>query len=133
MKTIITGATGFVGRNLALRLHHNGVSVIATGRSATAGADLESQGIRFAPADLLNPAQLNAAFEPADCAIHCAAVCGPWGRYQEFHEANVLGTRHVIAACRQYNIKKVIFISTPSVYYDGTDRLDIAPRTGARI
>ncbi len=38
----------------------------------------------------------------------------------------MLGTRHVIRACLEHGINKIIFISTPSIYFNGCDRFDIA-------
>jgi nucleoside-diphosphate-sugar epimerase len=37
MKLIITGATGFIGRNLAEDLHEDGFHIVATGRSERVG------------------------------------------------------------------------------------------------
>ncbi len=125
MKIIITGATGFIGRNLAEQLHENGIQVIATGRNEEIGRALTSHGVVFRPADLSSPQALEAAFSPADCVIHCAAKAGDWGGFDEFYQTNVLGTRHVIQACRRHGINRLIFISTPSVYIDGRDRFDI--------
>jgi len=126
MKIIITGATGFIGRNLAESFKEDGFEVIASGRSPDIGAELQKKGIIFIPADLLNSHQLNNAFSPVDCVIHCAAKAGDWGKYKEFYNANVIGTRHVLEACKKHNIAKLIFISTPSIYYTGKDRFDIS-------
>jgi nucleoside-diphosphate-sugar epimerase len=57
--------------------------------------------------------------------IHCAARSGDWGRYHEYYEANVIGTRHVATCCRRHGIEKILFISTPSVYFTGADRFDV--------
>jgi nucleoside-diphosphate-sugar epimerase len=126
MRTIITGATGFLGRNLAESLREDGLEVLATGRSLAIGDELRKSGIRFEGADILDLNQLKDAFIPADCVIHCAAKSGDWGRYSDFYEANVVGTRNVVDACRTHNIKKIIFISSPSIYFTGKDRLDIS-------
>ncbi|MCP4658474.1 MAG: NAD(P)-dependent oxidoreductase [bacterium] len=126
MKVIITGATGFVGRNLAERFHDDGLKVVATGRSRAVGDELRKKGIEFQGADLLDLDQLNRVFSPADCLIHCAARSGPWGRYAEFYEANVVGTRNIIALCKRFGIKNIIFTSTPSVYFTNKDRYDVS-------
>lgn len=126
MKIIITGATGFVGRNLTEGLFGDGFQIVATGRSTTVGEELQKQGIEFKNADILDPDRLNSVFSPADCVIHGAAKAGPWGRYRDFYDVNVVGTRNVVNACKRQNIKKIIFISTPSIYYTGKDRYNIS-------
>ncbi len=125
MKLIITGATGFIGRNLAEGFHTAGHEVLATGRSLAVGAELEQAGIDFKPADITNQNDLIGALSNADCLIHCAAKAGDWGKYSEFHKSNVVGTRNVLTACSQHRIGKMIFISSPSVYFNGVDRFDI--------
>ena len=125
MKIIITGATGFIGRNLSESLHEEGMEVIATGRSLDIGKKLQEQGIEFNPADIRNQSQLSKAFSPADCVIHCAAKAGDWGTYREFYETNVIGTRNVVNACKGNDIRKIVYISTPSIYYTGRDRYNI--------
>lgn len=126
MRIIVTGATGLVGRNLAEHLTENGYRVMATGRSLAVGSQLQRQGIEFIPADIRNRNQVIQTFLPADCVIHCAAQTGPWGRYRGFFDTNVVGTRNVFAACRHHRIKKIIFISTPNIYYTGRDRYNIS-------
>jgi nucleoside-diphosphate-sugar epimerase len=37
----------------------------------------------------------------------------------------VAGTRNVARACLKHEIRKIIFVSTPSIYYTGEHRLDI--------
>jgi nucleoside-diphosphate-sugar epimerase len=53
--------------------------------------------------------------------FHVAAKAGIWGRYQDFYQANVVGTENVIAACRSNNIKRLVYTSSPSVVFDGSD------------
>jgi len=125
MKIIITGATGFIGRNLAESLHKEGMKVIAIGRSEFVGKALKEKGIEFMLAKIEVQSQVNKTFSPADYVIHCAGRAGDWGKYQDFYETNVIGTRNVINACKRNDIKKVIYISTSSVYLNGQDRYNI--------
>lgn len=126
MKVVITGATGFIGRNLAEYLNDSGTDVLATGRSEAAGAELNKQGIKYKKADITNQQMITECIEPADCVIHCAGKSGDWGSYREFFNTNVDGTRNVIAASRNHGIRRIIFISSPSIYYTGRDRYDIS-------
>jgi nucleoside-diphosphate-sugar epimerase len=125
-RVIITGATGFIGRNLAEDFNFDGIQVLATGRSLEVGRELLGRGIEFEPADLTDAARVTAAFSPADCVVHCAGKAGDWGRAAEFFDVNVKGTRNVVRACRHHRIGKIIFISTPNVYFNGRNRLNIS-------
>jgi nucleoside-diphosphate-sugar epimerase len=125
MKIIITGATGFIGRNLSESLHKEGIKVIAIGRSEYVGKALAENGIEFMLAKAEDQSQVDKTFCPADYVIHCAGRAGDWWKYQDFYETNVIGTRNVINACKRNDIKKIICISTSSVYLDGTDRYNI--------
>ncbi len=123
---VITGATGFLGRNLAEDLHRDGLQVVASGRSASIGNMLAKTGVEFRQADIRDPGQLYSAFSGADCVIHCAGKSGPWGAYRDFYQHNVIGTRNVIQACAKHDIERIVFISTPSVYFNGKERLNVS-------
>ena len=99
MKVIITGATGFIGRNFAESLHKKGYDILATGRSQYMGQQLEKAGITFKKADILNQDELEEVFTQADFLIHCAGKSADWGKYSEFYLTNVIGTRNVINTC----------------------------------
>lgn len=123
MNIIITGAMGFIGKNLAERLHGEGVDITATGRKSEIGGELKGSGIRFIPADIIAP--LSDDFPQADCLIHCASKTADWGNYRDFYAVNVLGTQHVIDLCKRKKIGRIIFVSTASIYYSGRDRFNV--------
>jgi len=125
VRVVITGATGFIGRNVAQRFFDDGLDVMATGRSELVGDQLREAGIRFLPADIEDRRMLDAVLAGADCVVHCAAKSGAWGEYRDYLSANVEGTRNLIDACREHRVGRIVFISTPSVYDTGRDRLDI--------
>jgi nucleoside-diphosphate-sugar epimerase len=125
MKFIITGATGFIGRNLTESLHKEGMKVIAIGRSEFVGKALQENRIEFKLAKIEDQSQVDKTFCPADYVIHCAGRAGDWWKYQDFYETNVIGTRNVINACKRNDIKKIIYISTSSVYLNGKDRYNV--------
>ena len=107
MKLVVTGGTGFLGRHLVWRAAAEGADVVFTGRSAKA-ADEE---IRRAPTpvrwqalehgDTSAEPLLNTAACDADAIVHCAALSSPWGRYEDFHRANVVSTAEVVATSRR--------------------------------
>lgn len=125
MKLIITGATGFIGRNLAAYFSGQGADVLALGRSEQKGAALKALGLHFVRTDIRDPDQVSRAVRSGDCLIHCAGKTADWGTYDAFYNTNVIGTRNIIAACRTREIPRIIFVSTPSVYFSGRDRYDV--------
>jgi nucleoside-diphosphate-sugar epimerase len=68
---------------------------------------------------------LDAVLDGADCVVHCAAKSGAWGEYRTYQAANVEGTRNLLDACREHRVGRIVFLSTPSVYDTGRDRLEI--------
>jgi nucleoside-diphosphate-sugar epimerase len=53
--------------------------------------------------------------------FHVAAKAGAWGPYQDYHRANVGGTRNVLAVCRAHGVRKLVYTSSPSVVFNGQD------------
>lgn len=131
MKLVITGGTGFLGRHLVWRAAAEGADVLFTGRNAKAAAEV----IRLAPAPVRwqalahgetasEPALAEVAYD-ADAIVHCAALSSPWGRYDDFHRANVTSTAEVISASRACGVSRLIHISTPSLYFAFADQINI--------
>ena len=131
MKLVITGGTGFLGRHLVWRAAAEGADVLFTGRNAKAAAEV----IRLAPAPVRWQAlahgesaaetALAEVARDADAIVHCAALSSPWGRYDDFHRANVVSTTEVISASRDCGVPRLIHISTPSLYFAFADRINI--------
>src|SRR5690606_7594851 len=55
-----------------------------------------------------------------DAVFHNAAKAGAWGPREAYFRANVLGTRHVLEACRAHGIGRLVYTSTPSVTHRAT-------------
>lgn len=121
---VVTGATGFIGGHLARQLHGEGFDVRATGRDTAALAALQSDGIATQPSDLaVDP--LDALLRDADVLIHAAALSSPWGRRDAFIAANVTATQRVLLAAQRAGVRRVIHLSSPSIYYRPVDQLDV--------
>lgn len=118
---IVTGGTGFLGKRVCEMLINNGYIVKAIGRNIEIGKKLEDKGIKFCNTDLLNKEKLIEDFKNADIILHCAAKSSLWGEYKEFYETNVIGTQNVIEAFKINNGKLLVYVSSPTIYYDNND------------
>jgi len=114
---LVTGGTGFLGRRIVERLLAQGRSVTVLAR--TPAPDLEARGVRFIRASLDDAVAVRAACRSIDTVFHVAAKVGVWGRYDDFFSANVLGTRALLAGCREHGVTRFVHTSTPSVVYNG--------------
>ena len=125
MKSLITGATGFLGGTLAHRLYSMGWDVTALGRNPQRLNELEDEGMRPLRADISKKDELTDSFKGQDIIFHCAALPSPWGNFEKFYQANVIGTRNVVHACLENNVKRLVYVSTPSIYFDYGSRVGV--------
>jgi nucleoside-diphosphate-sugar epimerase len=125
MKALITGATGFLGGALTRRLHGMGWDVTALGRNAAKLDQLESEGIRAVQLDLKDKNAMATACRDNEIVFHCAALPSPWGNFEAFYQANVIGTRNVIRGCEEHKVKRLVYVSTPSLYFGYSSRVNV--------
>lgn len=119
MKALVTGGGGFLGGAIVSKLAERGDEARSFSRGEhTRLGDLGAEHIRGDISDL--GAVLHAA-EGCDLVFHAAAKPGVWGPYEEYHRTNVVGTENVIEACRRLQIPRLVYTSSPSVIFDGTD------------
>ena len=117
-KVLFTGASGFVGSAFIQKYQHQ-LEILGIGRRPLKNSSYLSH-------DLTQPLQLD--FE-ADVVVHAAARTSHWGKLAEFEASNVEATKNVIAYCEQKKVKKLVYISSSSVYYNDQDQLDITEDT----
>jgi 2-alkyl-3-oxoalkanoate reductase len=116
---LVTGGTGFLGRRLVERLLGQSRNIVVLARQPA--ADLAAQGVRFICTDLADADAVRAACAGIETVFHTAARVGVWGRYKDYFQTNVLGTRALLEGCRAHGVKNFIHTSTPSVVYTGRD------------
>ncbi|MBC8163667.1 MAG: NAD-dependent epimerase/dehydratase family protein [Roseiflexaceae bacterium] len=122
MQVLVTGGTGFLGSYLARALLAQGHQVRLLGRNFAPVQHLLAQGAIALPADLRDRAAVVAACAGADVVYHAGAKSEPWGRRADFHAINVGGTAHVIAGCQAHAVRRLVYISSPSVIFTGRDQ-----------
>jgi len=125
MKALVTGATGFLGGALTRRLHSMGWDVTALGRNAAKLDQLESEGLRILQHDLKDKSAMMAACKDQEIVFHCAALPSPWGNFEAFYQANVIGTRNIIRGCEEHKAKRLVYVSTPSFYFGYSSRTNV--------
>ena len=123
MKIAVTGATGCLGMNLCQSLNNHGHEVTAIARNHHLGQILVNQGIHFHSCDLSKSSNLRPLLEDCEVVIHTAALSSHWGKYQDFYQANVTATAHVLKALPAK--ARLIHVSTPSLYFDFKHRFSI--------
>ncbi len=113
MNTLVTGATGLVGGNLAVALMEAGHSVRCTKRSTSRTAHLDAWGFDWHEATLGDQASLERAFQDTEVVFHCAAAVSIQKTAPDWVvDANVRGTERVIAACRAAGVDRLVHCSS---------------------
>jgi dihydroflavonol-4-reductase len=116
----VTGATGFIGAEVAKQLRTRGHHVTALVRSPEKASLLAKLGCDLQVGDLTEPDTVRAAMAGADGVFHLAA----WYRTGQPRaravatRVNVEGTRHVLEAMRGLGIRKGVYTSSLAVFSD---------------
>lgn len=120
-RVLVTGASGFLGGHVVADLRAHGAEVLAHGRD---GRKLDTIAAR--PQQVRGDLSVLSGLRlPVDAVVHCAALSSPWGRWDEFHRANVAGTRAVIDFARRNGVRRIVHVSSPSIYAAPRDRIAI--------
>lgn len=116
MNVFVTGAAGFLGRELTGQLVEEKYQVKALTRNVVNGFP---PGVVAVQGSLWDIEPWEAELEDIDCVFHVAARVGYWGEAREYYRTNVEATRTLLDSCRRYDVKRMIYTSSPSVVFDG--------------
>lgn len=115
MRILVTGASGMLGRAVAVSLAERGDRVRVFQRHPAGVA-----GVEEVLGDVADPEAVRAAVDGVDGVIHLAAkvtMSGPW---REFVRVNVDGVDRLIRAMRDAGVPSLVHVSSPSVAHHGS-------------
>jgi dihydroflavonol-4-reductase len=126
MRSLVTGASGFVGSHVARMLVERGEQVQVLVRPQSSLKPLEGMPVEKVFGDLREPESLDRAVEGVDRVFHVAAdyrlgALNP----QEIYDANVNGTRNLLKAASRAGVRRIVV--TSSVATIAVDRGDALP------
>ena len=141
MKVIITGGAGFLGYHIAQKINE------LTNYERSIFFDIAdfpredyNEKINCIFGDVRNRNMMIEMFKDAEVVIHCAAALPLWKK-KDIFETNVEGMRNVCESCLINNVKRLIFISSTSVYgvpkehplYETHPRIGVGPYGKSKI
>ncbi|MBN1963574.1 MAG: SDR family NAD(P)-dependent oxidoreductase, partial [Anaerolineae bacterium] len=113
MTVVVTGASGFVGGNLARALVAEGCHVRVPIHSEDERRWLDGLDVEIVPGDVRDPDSLRRAFAGAEIVYHLAGVITllltEWPRVKA---VNVEGTRHVVQVCLENKVRRLVHFSS---------------------
>jgi len=113
---LVTGATGLLGSQVVERLLARGEAVRILVRSASLPPFLQHLDVEVVLCDLGNASAVQHAVAGTEYVYHCAAPVSDWGRWQDFYSGTVVTTRHVMDACVYNGVRRLLHVSSVSVY-----------------
>lgn len=127
MHVLVIGGGGFLGSRLAHKLLEQGNKVTVLGRKEYPFIDKSIQCIK---ADIRDYSSVLHIINGQDTVFHAASVPGIWGDYNDFYSIDVIGTKNILRACLQNNVKKLIYTSSPSVIFRQSDLKNVDEQIG---
>jgi UDP-glucuronate 4-epimerase len=135
-KVLVTGAAGFIGSHLSLRLLSRGDEVVGVDnmnayydpslKQARLDRLTRDQGFRFVRLDVADRGTMEQLFssERFDIVAHLGAQAGVRYSIQNpaaYIDSNLVGFGNVLEGCRQTGVKHLTYASSSSVYGANTD------------
>jgi dTDP-glucose 4,6-dehydratase len=126
-RVLVTGAGGFIGSHLVERLVADGVEVRAFLRYDSQNrlgnlaelSECDRARVAIIRGDLKDPEAIRRAVSGCDVVFHLGALIGIPFSYQnptDYVQTNVVGTLHVLNACRDAGVRRLVQTSTSEVY-----------------
>jgi len=134
---LVTGSSGFAGCRLVEMLLERGAKTVIAFDIVAPNAvtqkrfeDVQKKTggkiivLSQTEGDLCSDAAVDAAFQKVpklDIVFHIAALVGPFHKKEMYFEVNYRGTLRIIEGCKKYNVKKLVYSSSPSTRFTGGD------------
>lgn len=116
MKVFITGATGYIGANIALKLATEGHTIHALVRSPEKATMLDHPNIKLFKGDILDTKSIATAIASCEVVFHLAAYARVWAETPAtYFEINVDGTKNIMQAALEAGVRKMVYTSTAGV------------------
>lgn len=118
----MTGASGFIGANLAQKLGKENYIISVLSRELP-DKKAKTGNVIFLKGDILDIIKLKPFFSGIDTVFHCAAYIS-FGRedFKKAYQVNVEGTKNVLEAAYQAGAKKVVHLSACAVMGFSSDK-----------
>jgi nucleoside-diphosphate-sugar epimerase len=125
---LITGATGFIASHLTEELAKKEKKIRILVRDDNPGSirdfsEETRKRIEIVKGDLLDKASLLLALRGISKVFHLAAISRPMNIPRKmYYDVNFKGTKNLFEACKEKGVKKIVHISTISVFGFSRDR-----------
>lgn len=133
MRIFLTGATGFVGRNMLRRLLAQGHQVRALVRDpdkAVPASQTKPSGVEYIKGDVVSGAGIDEAMENCDAVIHLVGIIAEKGT-NTFEAVHHLGTRNVVETAKR-NVTKTNATKRNAAQTNGLQRFILMSALGVR-
>ena len=121
---LVTGASGFIGRNLVNSLANDGLVVHALVRSSSIIAGLDHPNIIIFRGNILDKESIRNAMIGCTQVYHLAGLVKSWMKDKSMYEqVNVTGTQNVLSIATTVAIEKIVVFSTAGVFPPSQDRM----------
>ena len=126
---LITGGAGYIGSHISEVLIKNKKKIFIADNLSSGHKRLINKQAKFFKVDILKIKKIRDIIinNKIDSVVHLAAnlIIGESEKYpKKYFKNNVLGTKNLLAACKNTTIKNFIFSSTAAVYKDGQYKVD---------
>lgn len=117
MNIFITGATGYIGNILALKLAEANNTIHALVRRPSEAKNLNHPKITLFKGDVTDIDSIKNAMDGCDYVFHLASFVRLWARPSNvFFKVNVEGTHNVLAAAVDRNVSGFVYTSSTAVF-----------------
>ncbi len=130
MHILLTGSTGFIGKNVLQAFLNAGYEVTALVRPETFRAHQSDENPRlyYVSGLFYDPDVLSAIEGHIDAVVHVAAIRGAGkARKDDYHRVNVEGTRRLVDFALDKGIERFLYVSTVGVLGTIPQELPAAP------
>jgi 2-alkyl-3-oxoalkanoate reductase len=114
MKSLVTGATGFVGSYLTRALIHRGDSVRILARTPERARALQAAGAEVRLGDLGQPGSVQGIAEGIDVVFHLASAIG--ASAEVFEQIDIRGTEQLLIEAERAGVRRVVYVGTLAGY-----------------